>query len=125
MNEAKLLVENGTKELLIISQDTSAYGFDLKFTENKNKTNIIELCKLLGELDIWIRLHYVYPYPHVSNIVPLMAENKLLPYLDIPFQHSHPEVLKRMQRPARKDNSSKLIEEWRRIKPELTIRCPS
>ena len=122
MNEAKLLVENGTKELLIISQDTSAFGIDLKLTKNKDKTNIVELCKLLGELDVWIRLHYVYPYPHVSNIIPLMAENKLLPYLDIPFQHSHPEVLKRMQRPARKDNSSKLIEEWRRIKPDITLR---
>ena len=77
---------------------------------------------MLGELDVWIRLYYVYPYPHVSNIIPLMAENKLLPYLDIPFQHSHPEVLKRMQRPARKDNSSKLIEEWRRIKPDITLR---
>ena len=96
MNEAKLLVENGTKELLIISQDTSAFGIDLKLTKNKDKTNIVELCKLLGELDVWIRLHYVYPYPHVSNIIPLMAENKLLPYLDIPFQHSHPEVLKRI-----------------------------
>ena len=122
MNEATLLVENGTKELLVISQDTSAFGFDLKLPENKNKTNIIELCKLLGELEIWIRLHYVYPYPHVSNIIPLMAKNKLLPYLDIPFQHSHPEVLKRMQRPARKDNTSKLIEEWRRIKPDITLR---
>ena len=122
MNEAKLLVENGTKELLIISQDTSAFGIDLKLPKNKDKTNIVELCKLLGELDVWIRLHYVYPYPHVSNIIPLMAENKLLPYLDIPFQHSHPEVLKRMQRPARKDNSSKLIEEWRRIKPDITLR---
>ena len=117
-----MLVENGTKELLIISQDTSAFGIDLKLTKNKDKTNIVELCKLLGELDVWIRLHYVYPYPHVSNIIPLMAENKLLPYLDIPFQHSHPEVLKRMQRPARKDNSSKLIEEWRRIKPDITLR---
>ena len=80
INEAILLVEDGTKELLIISQDTSAFGIDLKLPENKNKTNIVKLCKLLGELDVWIRLHYVYPYPHIGNIIPLMAENKLLLY---------------------------------------------
>ena len=119
MNEAKGLVDNGTKELLIISQDTSAFGIDSKKT---NRTNIVELCKLLGELHVWIRLHYLYPYPNVTKIIPLMADNKILPYLDIPFQHSHPEVLKRMQRPAKKDNTSKLIEEWRQIYPELTIR---
>ena len=122
LKEAELLVENGTKELLVISQDTSAFGIDLKVSESREKPNILELCKLLGELGVWIRLHYLYPYPHVTKIIPLMAENKILPYLDIPFQHSHPEVLKRMKRPARKDNSIKLIEQWRRIKPELTIR---
>lgn len=117
--EAKGLVDNGTKELLVISQDTSAFGIDFK---KSNKTDIVELCKVLGQLDVWIRLHYLYPYPNVTKIIPLMADKKILPYLDIPFQHSHPEVLKRMQRPAKKDNISKLIEKWRQITPELTIR---
>ncbi len=117
--EAKGLVNNGTKELLVISQDTSAFGIDFK---KSNKTDIVELCKLLGQLDVWVRLHYLYPYPNVTKIIPLMADKKILPYLDIPFQHSHPEVLKRMQRPAKKDNISKLIEKWRQITPELTIR---
>ena len=119
INEAKGLVDNGTKELLVISQDTSAFGIDFK---KSNKTDIVELCKMLGQLDVWIRLHYLYPYPNVTKIIPLMADKKILPYLDIPFQHSHPEVLKRMQRPAKKDNISKLIERWRQITPELTIR---
>ena len=119
INEAKRLVDNGTKELLVISQDTSAFGIDFK---KSNKTDIVELCKMLGQLDVWIRLHYLYPYPNVTRIIPLMADKKILPYLDIPFQHSHPEVLKRMQRPAKKDNISKLIEKWRQITPELTIR---
>ena len=119
INEAKGLVDNGTKELLVISQDTSAFGIDFK---KSNKTDIVELCKVLGQLDVWIRLHYLYPYPNVTKIIPLMADKKILPYLDIPFQHSHPEVLKRMQRPAKKDNISKLIEKWRQITPELTIR---
>ena len=117
--EAKGLVDNGTKELLVISQDTSAFGIDFK---KSNKTDIVELCKMLGQLDVWIRLHYLYPYPNVTKIIPLMADKKILPYLDIPFQHSHPEVLRRMQRPAKKDNISKLIERWRQITPELTIR---
>ncbi len=117
--EAKGLVDNGTKELLVISQDTSAFGIDFK---KSNKTDIVELCKLLGQLDVWVRLHYLYPYPNVTKIIPLMADKKILPYLDIPFQHSHPEVLKRMQRPAKKDNISKLIEKWRQITPDLTIR---
>ena len=117
--EAKGLVDNGTKELLVISQDTSAFGIDFK---KSNKTDIVELCKVLGQLNVWIRLHYLYPYPNVTKIIPLMADKKILPYLDIPFQHSHPEVLKRMQRPAKKDNISKLIEKWRQITPELTIR---
>ena len=119
INEAKGLLDNGTKELLVISQDTSAFGIDFK---KSNKTDIVELCKVLGQLDVWIRLHYLYPYPNVTKIIPLMADKKILPYLDIPFQHSHPEVLKRMQRPAKKDNISKLIEKWRQITPELTIR---
>ena len=122
INEAKTLVDNGTQELLVISQDTSAFGLDFIKSKDKERSDIIELCNSLGNLGIWIRLHYLYPYPHVTKIIPLMAENKILPYLDIPFQHSHPEVLRRMQRPARKDNSSKLIEEWRDIKPDLTIR---
>ena len=117
--EAKGLIDNGTKELLVISQDTSAFGIDFK---KSNKTDIVELCKLLGQLDVWVRLHYLYPYPNITKIIPLMADKKILPYLDIPFQHSHPEVLKRMQRPAKKDNISKLIEKWRQITPELTIR---
>jgi len=119
INEARGLVDNGTKELLVISQDTSAFGIDFK---KSDKTDIIELCKSLRKLDVWIRLHYLYPYPNVTKIIPLMADNKILPYLDIPFQHSHPEVLKRMQRPAKKNNTSKLIKEWRQIAPELTIR---
>ena len=119
INEAKGLVDNGSKELLVISQDTSAFGIDFK---KSNKTDIVELCKVLGQLDVWIRLHYLYPYPNVTKIIPLMADKKILPYLDIPFQHSHPEVLRRMQRPAKKDNISKLIERWRQITPELTIR---
>ena len=119
INEAKGLVDNGTKELLVISQDTSAFGIDFK---KSNKTDIVELCKLLGQLDVWVRLHYLYPYPNVTKIIPLMADKKILPYLDIPFQHSHPEVLKRMQRPAKKDNISKLIEKCRQITQELTIR---
>ena len=122
VNEARELVDNGTKELLVISQDTSAFGIDFKKSNKKDKTDIIELCKSLRELDVWIRLHYLYPYPNVTKIIPLMADNKILPYLDIPFQHSHPEVLKRMQRPAKRNNTSKLIEKWRQIIPELTIR---
>ena len=122
VNEASGLVDNGTKELLVISQDTSAFGIDFKKSNKKDKTDIIELCKSLRELDVWIRLHYLYPYPNVTKLIPLMADNKILPYLDIPFQHSHPEVLKRMQRPAKKNNTSKLIEKWRQIIPELTIR---
>ncbi len=122
VNEARELVDNGTKELLVISQDTSAFGIDFKKSNKKDKTDIIELCKSLRKLDVWIRLHYLYPYPNVTKIIPLMADNKILPYLDIPFQHSHPEVLKRMQRPAKKNNTSKLIEKWRQITPELTIR---
>ena len=122
VNEARELVDNGTKELLVISQDTSAFGIDFKKSNKKDKTDIVELCKSLRELDVWIRLHYLYPYPNVTKIIPLMADNKILPYLDIPFQHSHPKVLKRMQRPAKKNNTAKLIEEWRQIIPELTIR---
>ena len=90
------LVKIGTKELLVISQDTSAYGLDLKHPiKSKKQANILNLCEALGNLGVWIRLHYLYPYPHISKLIPLMASKKLLPYLDIPFQHSHPDVLRR------------------------------
>jgi ribosomal protein S12 methylthiotransferase len=118
MVEAKKLVAAGVKELLIISQDTSAYGVDLK---NKD-SRFIDLCKALGELGIWIRLHYVYPYPHVDEVIPLMADGKILPYLDIPFQHANPRILKLMKRPANVDNIRERIKNWRKICPDLTIR---
>ena len=121
--EAKNLVAAGTKELLVISQDTSAYGLDLKSDHHLEKeSNIFNLCDALGKLGVWIRLHYLYPYPHVSKIIPLMASKKILPYLDIPFQHSHPDVLKRMKRPAHNNNGRKLIESWRRDEPGIAIR---
>ena len=121
--EAENLIRAGTKELLVISQDTSAYGLDLKSDRHfERKSNIFELCEALGRLGVWIRLHYLYPYPHVSKIIPLMAGKNILPYLDIPFQHSHPDVLKRMKRPARIKNSTDLIKSWRREEPEIAIR---
>ena len=123
LNEAENLVKNGTKELLVISQDTSAYGLDLKNTPSfEVRPNIFNLCIALGDLNAWVRLHYLYPYPHVSKIIPLMADKKILPYLDIPFQHSHPDVLKRMKRPAQNKSSIDLIQEWRKIEPKITIR---
>ena len=105
ISEAKRLVERGTKELLVISQDTSAYGLDLKYEEvsingKKLKTNIYNLVNELSSLGVWVRLHYIYPYPHVKKLIPLMNENTVLPYLDVPFQHAHPDVLKRMVRPS-------------------------
>ena len=105
ISEAKNLVERGTKELLVISQDTSAYGLDLKFEEvsingKKLKSNIYNLVNELGSLGVWVRLHYIYPYPHVKQLIPLMDQNRVLPYLDVPFQHAHPDVLKRMARPS-------------------------
>ncbi len=124
INEAVRLAEAGVKELLVISQDTSAYGFDkLKFTNEKEQYgDIFELAKELGKLDMWIRLHYVYPYPSVEKLIPLMTERKILPYLDIPFQHSHPDILKKMARPANHKNISEKITLWRKMCPDLTIR---
>jgi len=127
MAEAERLVAAGVRELLVISQDTSAYGVDLKykldFWEGRPiKTRMKELCAALGSLGVWIRLHYVYPYPHVDEIIPMMADGKILPYLDIPFQHGSPRVLKQMKRPAAAENTLERIHRWREICPELAIR---
>ena len=127
LSEAKSLVERGTKELLIISQDTSAYGLDLKFEETlvngkKLKTNIYNLVNELASLGVWVRLHYIYPYPHVKQLIPLMDQNRVLPYLDVPFQHAHPDVLKRMARPSNNVHDLEQISEWRSINPDLSIR---
>ncbi len=127
MQEAESLVEAGVKELLVIAQDTSAYGVDLKYrTDFWNgrplKTRLFELCDALGSLGEWVRLHYIYPYPHVDEVIPLMAEKKILPYLDIPLQHGSPTVLKRMRRPAFTENTLKRIATWRAICPDITLR---
>jgi len=127
MQEAENLVKSGVKELLVISQDTSAYGVDIKYRTGfwngrPVKTKIAELCRALGELGVWVRLHYVYPYPHVDDVIPLMAEGKILPYLDVPFQHAAPRILKLMKRPASAEKVLERIRAWRAICPELTIR---
>jgi ribosomal protein S12 methylthiotransferase len=127
MREAESLVKAGVRELLVISQDTSAYGVDIKYrTDFVNgrpvRTRMTELCEALAALGVWVRLHYVYPYPHVDEVLPLMASGKLLPYLDIPFQHSHPDVLKRMKRPASGEKNIERVAAWRAICPDLTIR---
>lgn len=127
MQEAQNLVRAGVKELLVISQDTSAYGVDVKYRTGfwqgrPLKTRMAELARALGELDIWVRLHYVYPYPHVDEVVPLMAEGKLLPYLDVPFQHASPRILKLMKRPANAEDNLARIGRWREICPDITIR---
>lgn len=128
IREAKLLKAQGVKELMVISQDTSAYGVDRKyaidFTDSGKavRTKLIDLAKELGDLGMWIRMHYVYPYPHVDAVVELMAEGKILPYLDIPFQHAHPRVLKAMKRPACTEKTLERIKAWRAICPDLTIR---
>ncbi len=127
VREANNLVKAGVRELLVISQDTSAYGVDLKYRTDfvdgrPVKTRMTELCEELGALGVWVRLHYVYPYPHVDEVLPLMAEGKILPYLDIPLQHSHPDVLKRMKRPASGEKHLERIASWRKICPDLTIR---
>ena len=127
LREAEKLVAAGVKELLVISQDTSAYGVDIKYAASKWKdrevrARFLDLATALGELGIWVRLHYVYPYPHVDEVIPLMAEGKVLPYLDIPFQHGSPAVLKRMKRPAAQEKTLARIEQWRADCPELTIR---
>ncbi|CAM3680286.1 30S ribosomal protein S12 methylthiotransferase RimO [Bordetella bronchialis] len=127
LNEAERLVKAGVKELLVISQDTSAYGVDLKYRSGfwngrPVKTRMTELCAALSELGVWTRLHYVYPYPHVDEVIPLMAEGKILPYLDIPFQHASPRILKAMKRPAFEDKTLARIKKWRETCPDLTLR---
>jgi ribosomal protein S12 methylthiotransferase len=127
MQEAENLVKAGVKELLVISQDTSAYGVDIKYRTGfwggrPIKTRMTELARALGELGVWVRLHYVYPYPHVDEVIPLMAEGKILPYLDVPFQHASPRILKLMKRPANAENTLARIRAWREICPELTVR---
>jgi ribosomal protein S12 methylthiotransferase len=127
LQEAETLANAGVKELIIISQDTSAYGVDVKYRTGfvggkPVKTRLYELCKELGELGIWVRLHYVYPYPSVDDLLPLMAEGKILPYLDVPFQHASPRILKLMKRPGDIDKVLDRIANWRKVVPELTIR---
>ena len=127
LRESEQLVRVGVKELLIISQDTSAYGSDRKYARRtwrgaERETRFLDLARGLGELGAWVRLHYVYPYPHVDDVIPLMAEGKLLPYLDVPFQHGSPAVLKRMKRPAHAENTLARIRAWRAVCPELVIR---
>ena len=125
--EAERLARAGVKELLVISQDTSAYGQDLKYAESTwngkpVSARMLDLCENLASLGVWVRLHYVYPYPHVDNVIPLMAEGKILPYLDIPFQHASPEILKVMKRPAHGEKTLERINQWRRDCPDLTLR---
>jgi ribosomal protein S12 methylthiotransferase len=127
MGEAERLVKAGVKELLVISQDTSAYGVDIKhrtdFWDGRPlKTDMYQLSSALGELGVWVRLHYVYPYPHVDNIIPLMAEGKVLPYLDIPFQHASPTLLRKMRRPGQVEKTLERIHNWRAQVPNLTLR---
>lgn len=127
LKEAENLVKGGVKELLVISQDTSAYGIDVKYAKDtwrdkEYHTKFLDLCQGLGELGVWTRLHYVYPYPHVDEAIPLMAEGKILPYLDIPFQHASPKVLKAMKRPGNITKTLERIHAWRKICPELAIR---
>ena len=123
LREAEKLVEAGVKELLVISQDTSAYGVDIKnSSEGGQRPNIIDLAQELGQLGVWVRLHYVYPYPHVRNLIPLMSQKLILPYLDIPFQHAHPDVLKRMARPAAASKTLDEIIAWRADCPDITLR---
>ncbi len=127
MEEAERLVRAGVRELLVISQDTSAYGIDTKFRTGfwngrPLKTHMQQLCEALADFGVWVRLHYVYPYPHVDKVIPLMADGKILPYLDVPFQHGSPEVLKRMKRPAAAEKSLERIQAWRAICPDITLR---
>lgn len=127
LREAEKLVEAGTQELLIISQDTSAYGLDRKHATEEWKgkqirAHMTELANALGDMDVWVRLHYVYPYPHVDDVIPLMAEGKILPYLDIPFQHASPKILKAMKRPANDAKVLERIQKWRSICPEIVLR---
>jgi ribosomal protein S12 methylthiotransferase len=127
LREAEMLVAAGVKELLVISQDTSAYGVDIKYASSQwrghdRRAKFFDLAEALGEFGVWVRLQYVYPYPHVDDVIPLMADGKVLPYLDIPFQHASPDVLKRMRRPAAQEKTLERIARWREICPELTIR---
>jgi len=127
MNEAENLVNAGVSEILVISQDTSAYGVDVKYRPGfwngrPIKTRMTELTRALGELGVWIRLHYVYPYPHVDEVIPLMADGLILPYLDVPFQHASPSILKAMKRPANSENNLARIQAWREICPDITLR---
>jgi ribosomal protein S12 methylthiotransferase len=127
MKEAEALVKAGVKELLVVSQDTSAYGVDIKYRTGfwggrPIRTRMTELAAALGELGAWVRLHYVYPYPHVDEVIPLMAQGKILPYLDVPFQHASPRILKAMKRPASSENNLARVRRWREICPDLTIR---
>lgn len=127
IREAMNLKAAGVKELLVISQDTAAYGVDKRYKLDfacgrPVHTKLIDLCRELGRLDLWTRLHYVYPYPHVDDIVPLMAEGLILPYLDVPFQHAHPRILKLMKRPACGEKNLERIAAWRRACPDITIR---
>ena len=127
MQEAEHLVNAGVKELLIISQDTSAYGVDVKYRSGfwqgrPVKTRLTELAQALGTLGVWVRLHYVYPYPHVDEVIPLMAQGSILPYLDVPLQHASPRILKAMRRPANAENNLARIQQWRQVCPEITLR---
>ena len=127
LREAEKLAAAGVKELLVISQDTSAYGIDLKYAASKwrdkdVRAKFVDLAAALGELGIWVRMHYVYPYPHVDDVIPLMADKKILPYLDMPLQHAAPDVLKRMKRPAAQEKSLARIERWREMCPDITLR---
>jgi len=127
LREAERLVTAGVKELLVISQDTSAYGVDIKYAmstwkDRQVRAKFLDLARELGEFGVWVRLHYVYPYPHVDEVIPLMADGKVLPYLDVPFQHASPDVLKRMRRPAAQEKTLQRIAAWRKICPSLTIR---
>jgi ribosomal protein S12 methylthiotransferase len=127
MNEAENLVNAGVSEILVISQDTSAYGVDVKYRPGfwngrPVKTRMTELSQALSELGVWVRLHYVYPYPHVDEVIPLMADGLILPYLDVPFQHASPRILKAMKRPAHAENNLARIKAWREICPDITVR---
>ncbi len=127
LREAERLVAAGVKELLVISQDTSAYGVDIKYAASRWKdrdvrARFLDLATALGELGVWVRLHYVYPYPHVDDVIPLMADGKVLPYLDVPFQHAAPAVLKRMRRPAAQEKTLERVKAWRAICPDITLR---
>jgi ribosomal protein S12 methylthiotransferase len=127
LREAERLIAAGVKELLVISQDTSAYGSDLRYAasawkDQEVRAKFLDLARALGELGAWVRLHYVYPYPHVDEVIPLMADGKVLPYLDVPFQHAAPAVLRRMKRPAAQEKTLQRIARWREVCPEVTIR---